>query len=144
MKKKALLSNPDIWMLTVTLIWGFNTPAMKQIITEIDQWTFVGFRFICISIISVISFFGIQRRRDLFRFKRNDLIKISIASFFAFGAYQYFLMNGLSKTPVFLATILGRFQPTICHSNITCSKTRIIYLESLGWDIHCICRCHCV
>lgn len=111
MTLKKITKNPDIWMFTVVLIWGLNTPTMKQIITTIDQWTFVGLRFIAISILSLSSFYLLQKKRDLLNITKVDLLKVIAASLCAFGFYQYFLMHGLSQTPVFLATILVGFSP---------------------------------
>ena len=109
---KSFFKHPEVWMLFVTLSWGINNPVMKHIITDIDPWTFAGLRFILICILSVSSFYLIQKERFLFRIDaKRDLVWLIAAGFFAYGGYQFFFMEGLSRTPAFLATLLVCLSP---------------------------------
>lgn len=102
----------DLAMLTVALIWAFNTPAMKIIYGNINPKVYTGIRFILISIMSAAVFYFLRKERDLFRFKsKHDVFMVLSAAFFAFFCYQVFIMEGLNRTNVFFATVLICLSP---------------------------------
>lgn len=99
-------------MMTVALIWAFNTPAMKILYNEMSPKVYTGIRFILISVMSALSFYYITKEKDLFKFKSlSDIKTILIAGFFAFFCYQICIMEGLARTDVFFATVLICLSP---------------------------------
>lgn len=102
----------DLAMLTVALIWAFNTPIMKMIYDRMSPQVYTGIRFVLISFASLLLFYFVNRERKIFTFQsKKDLLVILLAGFFAFFCYQAFIMEGLARTNVFFASVLICLSP---------------------------------
>ena len=82
-------------LTTVMLIWGFNLPLLKYLITHVDPITMTSFRILLagITVFIILSFFKLIRLPT-----RNEWKWISLGALLNVVAHHYFLNMGLQRT----------------------------------------------
>lgn len=82
-------------LTTVMIIWGFNLPILKYLITQVDPVTMTSFRILLagITVFIILSFMKIIRLPT-----RNEWKWISLGALLNVVAHHYFLNMGLQRT----------------------------------------------
>lgn len=82
-------------LTTVMIIWGFNLPILKYLITQVDPVTMTSFRILLagITVFIILSFMKMIRLPT-----RNEWKWISLGALLNVVAHHYFLNMGLQRT----------------------------------------------
>jgi drug/metabolite transporter (DMT)-like permease len=109
--KNKNLSFPDKWILTVVLIWSFNTPIMKTIYNSMSPYVYTSLRFSIIATWSLFHFYFIAKEKALFKLEKSAVPSIFWGGICAYFSYQVCIIEGLFNTPIFLASVLISSSP---------------------------------
>ncbi|MCB0279423.1 MAG: DMT family transporter, partial [Calditrichaeota bacterium] len=104
--------------------------ALKILYTDIEASVFTVLRFIAISVLASFSLIILVKKSQLKQFKTNDLLIFLSGGFFAFCSYQYFLLNGISRTPIFLASVLISISPLFAVI-----FSAVLKIEKASWNM---------
>jgi drug/metabolite transporter (DMT)-like permease len=131
--------HPDLWMALVTLFWAINSPVLKILYTELSPFVYTAIRFILITTIAVISIIIFPNKEKLKELSLRQWLTVLCSGLFSFVFYQIFLLNGLSMTPVFLASIIVSLSPLFAVILSIILKIEKINLKNISGIIISLC-----
>lgn len=89
------LTDPDLSMLAVVLIWAGNYTAIKAALTEMDAFVFLAVRFLLATVLLVWLLW--VRERDL-AFPEGGLMKMIWLGLAGHTGFQLFFISGVART----------------------------------------------
>jgi drug/metabolite transporter (DMT)-like permease len=107
-RKQLPITQIDLAMLCVALIWGVNFTIVKQTIAEMMPMVFISLRFVLASafVLTVLKLRG----EDL-RFAWADLGRIVLMGFVGNTLYQFFFIQGIARTTASNSSVLLATSP---------------------------------
>ncbi len=102
------MSQTDLSMLFVAVIWGINFAVVKQTLTEISPLAFASIRFVLASVF-ILLYLRVQK--ESLRFRREDVWKIVLMGLLGIAISQTFMVGGISRSTAGNASLLVATNP---------------------------------
>lgn len=97
------------WVLAgITLVWGFNWPAMKVAIAEVHPFTF---RTFCLACGSALLFGYLRASGQPLAIPRSEWRRLALNAFFTITCWNVLVVFGLAQIPSGRAAILAYTMP---------------------------------
>ncbi|MCX7961802.1 MAG: EamA family transporter [Burkholderiales bacterium] len=97
------------WVLVgITLVWGFNWPAMKVTIAEVQPFTF---RTFCLAAGSGLLFAYLRATGQPLGIPRSEWRRLALNAFFTITCWNVLVVFGLAQIPSGRAAILAYTMP---------------------------------
>jgi drug/metabolite transporter (DMT)-like permease len=99
--------NIDLGLAFVVLVWGFSPTVFKIAFRELQPLTFIFFRFLILSLLSIVVLLVYRRRSGrTLTIRRQDIGLLILSGLCGYGLYQLLYMVGLAHTTVFASALL--------------------------------------